>query len=107
MNSGATTDADDLEDEAPRPPTRRDGRIIAMPAEPIPSEAFPEDLAFERTLSMACGLAIGFSGFTEPLAEARRAVWWRNDQSDAPRALAASPWQSDAAAFNSQPKENA
>jgi hypothetical protein len=67
---------DDLEGEA-RSPTRRDGRIIAMPAEPIPAEvnaAFFADLAFERTLSMARGLASGFSGSTEPPAEARRAV---------------------------------
>jgi hypothetical protein len=54
----------DLEDDAPaRSPMRRDGRIIAMPAEPIPAEvndAFLADLAFERTLSVARGLASGF-----------------------------------------------
>ena len=65
----------DLEDDAPaRSPMRRDGRIIAMPAEPIPAEvndAFLADLAFERTLSVARGLASGFSGSTEPPASAR------------------------------------
>jgi hypothetical protein len=70
---------DDLEDDAPaRTPTYRDGRIIAMPAEPIPAEvndAFLADLAFERALSAARGLAVGFSGSTEPPAEPRRAVW--------------------------------
>jgi hypothetical protein len=66
---------DNLEDEAPaRSPTRRDGRVIAMLAEPIPAEVsdgFLADLAFERTLSMARGLA-NPSALT---AEARRAVW--------------------------------
>jgi hypothetical protein len=64
--------ADELEGEAPaRSPTRRDRRIIAMPAEPIPAEvndAFLADLAFERTLSMARGLVVGLRGSTEPPA---------------------------------------
>jgi hypothetical protein len=48
-----------------------------MPAEPIPAEvndAFLADLAFERTLSAARGLASGLSGPTEPPAEAPRAA---------------------------------
>jgi hypothetical protein len=84
---------DDLEDDAPaRSPMRRDGRIIAMPAEPIPAEvndAFLADLAFERTLSVARGLASGFSGSTEPPAEARRAVWRHAHTSDAAAAVLA------------------
>jgi hypothetical protein len=59
MNSGAPTDADDLEDDAPaRSPTRRGGRIIAMPAEPIPAEvndAFLKDLASSERLARPAG----------------------------------------------------
>jgi hypothetical protein len=73
---------DDLEDDAPaRSPTRRDGRIIAMQAEPIPAEvndAFLEDLAFERALSAARGLAVGLSVSTEPPRGGLQAVWGRN-----------------------------
>jgi hypothetical protein len=60
--STAVADADDLEDEAPRQPTRRDGRIIAVPNAPIPPELnaeFLDALAVERALSVACGLASG------------------------------------------------
>ena len=59
MNSGAPTDADDLEDDAPaRSPTRRGGRIIAMPAEPIHAEvndAFLKDLASSERLARPAG----------------------------------------------------
>ena len=93
MNSGAPTDADDLEDDAPaRSPTRRDGRIIAMPAEPIPAEvndAFLEDLAFERALSAARGLALGLSGSTEPPRGGLQAVWGQSPASEAVAAVLA------------------
>jgi hypothetical protein len=58
VNSGATTDADDLEDEAP--PARRPLPLRAQPAEPIPDEInadFLDALACERALSMARALA--------------------------------------------------
>jgi hypothetical protein len=63
---------DEIDDEAPtRPPTRRDGRVIAVPNAPIPTEvndAFLDDLAFERALSAARGL----SWSTSPVAAFRR-----------------------------------
>lgn len=88
MNSDTTTVDDDLEDEAPTRPMRRDGRLIAMPAEPIPAEinsAFLEDLAFERALSLASALV------SSP-ASARWAVPGRVHPSELDSAvLAASP----------------
>jgi hypothetical protein len=81
MTIATTTDADDLDDEAPARPTRRDGRIVAIPAEPIPAEvneAFLEDLAFERVLSAARGLAFGSIGFTEPPAGGLQAARGHN-----------------------------
>jgi hypothetical protein len=76
---------DDLEDEAPRPLTRRDGRIVAMPAEPIPAEvneAFLEDLAFERALSAARDLVSSQTRPSALSAGALQAVWGRNDLSE-------------------------
>jgi hypothetical protein len=81
MNSATITDADDLEDEAPaRPPTRRDGRIIAMPAEPIPAEVnadFLDALAVERVLSMARSLASVVARPVHFTAEAHQAGSWQ------------------------------
>jgi hypothetical protein len=69
--------AEDLDADAPRAPTRRDGRIIAMPGEKIPaevSEAFLADLATERLLSLARKLVSGAIGFTEPIATSELAA---------------------------------
>jgi hypothetical protein len=84
--STAVADADDLEDEAPRQPTRRNGLLVAVPNAPIPPELnaeFLADLAFERALSAARNLASGFSGSTDLSAEARRAVWGQPSPSEA------------------------
>jgi hypothetical protein len=59
---------DDLDDKAPLPPTRRDGRIIAVPNSPIPAEvneSFLADLVFERALGAARDLV---SSQTRPSA---------------------------------------
>ena len=57
---------DDLEpEEVEAPKRRRAGATLAQPAEAIPAElnsAFLEDLAFERALSTALGLASGLNG---------------------------------------------
>jgi hypothetical protein len=85
MKSGTMTDADDLDDEAARPPTRRDGRIIAVPNAPIPPELnaeFLADLAFERALSAARNLAISSIVFTEPPVGGLQAARGRNDPSE-------------------------
>jgi hypothetical protein len=96
---------DELDGEAPAPsPTRRDGRIIAMPAEPIPAEvndAFLEDLAFERALSAARGLALGLSGSTEPPRGGLQAVW---GQSPHPKPSQPS-WLDLGPAFNPNPRQ--
>ena len=62
------TVADELDEieegEAPAP-KRRAGATLAQPAEQIPHDvnaAFLADLAFERALSTALGLASGLSG---------------------------------------------
>lgn len=68
---------EDLDADAPRAPTRRDGRIIAMPGEKIPaevSEAFLADLATERLLSMARKLAGDAIAATETSAGGLQAV---------------------------------
>ena len=69
------TVADEFDDigevEAPK---RRDRPVKAQPAEPVPPEinsAFLEDLAFERALSMALGLASGVSGAVDGLGGVR------------------------------------
>jgi hypothetical protein len=77
--------AEDLDADAPRAPTRRDDRIMAMPGEKIPaevSEAFLADLATERALSTARKLVIGAIGPTEPLAGGLQAVRGRIDPSE-------------------------
>jgi hypothetical protein len=87
MKSDTTTDADELEDEAPAP-KRRPGPLRAQPAEPIPAEvneAFLEDLAFERALGAARDLVSTQIRPSALSAGGLQAVWGRNGPGEAAR----------------------
>ena len=66
MTIDTVAEFDDLEpEEVESPKRRRAGATLAQPAEPIPPDlnaAFLADLAFERAISTALGLASGLSG---------------------------------------------
>ena len=72
--SPVADELDELEpDEVEAPKRRRAGATLAQPAEAIPAalnSAFLEDLAFERALSTALGLAAGVMASTAQPAEA-------------------------------------
>jgi hypothetical protein len=93
---------DEPEDEAPK--RRRPRPVIAQAGEDIPPEinaAFLADLAFERALGLARGLANGISSPSDFAAGGHRTVWL---QPEPLRRRRACPGLSLASAFNPQRK---